>query len=228
MAEHFTSFHILMEPTLDDLTELKRLLGLGSTPYVEALLKAEIQKIEPKFATVKAPEPAKPAAPVRRYQSITSYAFSDSKKTAEIMIREIRSLEQAKIEFEPQKNGFSIAVIREEQNLPNLKLVVSPIKEIVPADSTYKIRRETLTVILAKKKEETWMKLKDTSLTPKKEEKKKPEDDVDAKENPNAALMNMMKKLYDEGDDEMKRTISKAMWEAQHKKPEDEEKKDKK
>jgi calcyclin binding protein len=30
--------------------------------------------------------------------------------------------------------------------------------------------------------------------------------------------MDMMKKMYDEGDDEMKRTMSKAWWEAQHKK----------
>lgn len=226
MAEHFSHF-LKMEPTLNDLTELKRLLALGSTPYVEALLKAEIEKIEPKFAAKQEEkkEEAKPAGPVRRYQSITSYAFSDSKDKAEIMIREIRGLEQAKIEFEPVENGFSIAVIREEQNLPNLKLVVSPTKPIKPEESKYKVRRETLTVILAKKKEETWMKLKDTSAPVTKEDKKKKEEEeIDAKENPNAALMSMMKKMYDEGDDEMKRTISKAMWEAQHKKPEDEKK----
>jgi hypothetical protein len=33
-----------------------------------------------------------------------------------------------------------------------------------------------------------------------------------------------MKKMYDEGDDEMKRTIIKVMWEAQHKSKEELEK----
>lgn len=35
---------------------------------------------------------------------------------------------------------------------------------------------------------------------------------------PQAGLMNMMKKMYDEGDDEMKRSIRKAWHESQSKK----------
>jgi len=38
------------------------------------------------------------------------------------------------------------------------------------------------------------------------------------KDDPSAGLMNMMKKMYDEGDDEMKRTIAKAWTEGQEKK----------
>ena len=43
-------------------------------------------------------------------------------------------------------------------------------------------------------------------------EEKKPnfKDDKAMKDNPNAAMMNMMKKLYDEGDDDMKRMMNKA------------------
>jgi len=49
---------------------------------------------------------------------------------------------------------------------------------------------------------------------------KKKSDDVkfDDKADPSAGLMNMMKKMYDEGDDEMKRTIAKAWTEGQEKK----------
>ena len=36
-------------------------------------------------------------------------------------------------------------------------------------------------------------------------------------EDPGTGLMKMMKKMYDEGDDEMKRTISKAWCESQEK-----------
>ncbi|KAF7635822.1 hypothetical protein Mgra_00004734 [Meloidogyne graminicola] len=40
----------------------------------------------------------------------------------------------------------------------------------------------------------------------------------DKEEDPQASLMNMMKQMYDEGDDEMKRTIRKSWYEAQNKK----------
>ena len=37
---------------------------------------------------------------------------------------------------------------------------------------------------------------------------------------PSKGLMNMMKKMYDEGDDDMKRTIAKAWTESRDKNPE--------
>ena len=43
----------------------------------------------------------------------------------------------------------------------------------------------------------------------------KPETD---ESDPQAGLMNMMKKMYDDGDDDMKRTIAKAWTESQDKK----------
>ena len=39
----------------------------------------------------------------------------------------------------------------------------------------------------------------------------------DASKDPSAGLMDMMKKMYDEGDDEMKRTINKAWSESRSK-----------
>jgi calcyclin binding protein len=77
------------------------------------------------------------------------------------------------------------------------------------------VKGKTLTIVLDKKKKTTWTKLKKGAL-----DKKKPPT-PEEKEDPNASLMNLMKKMYDEGDDEMKRTIQKAMWEAQNKKEED-------
>lgn len=41
---------------------------------------------------------------------------------------------------------------------------------------------------------------------------------LDKEADPQAGLMNMMKKMYEEGDEEMKRTIAKAWTESQDKK----------
>ena len=43
-------------------------------------------------------------------------------------------------------------------------------------------------------------------------------DDLKKDADPQASLMNMMKKMYDEGDEETKRSMKKAWFEAQNKK----------
>ena len=212
--------------THNDLQELKRILAAGSTPYVEALIKNEIAKVEAALGvnTEKNVQTEAPKAPTPKkiYETISKYAFSDSTKKATVIIKDIRGLEQAEITFEPKERECVICVNREKQNMSNLKLTISPLyKKIKPEESKYTKHGETLTLHLIKKKETSWMKLKKSALDMKKP-KSTPGKDDKSKESPDTALMDMMKKMYDEGDDEMKRTISKAMWEAQHKKPEEE------
>lgn len=210
----------IMEPTIADLKDLRRILASGTTPYVEALIRAEITKLEAKFPEEK-PAPSKPAPPKVVYRAIDSYAFSDSNDFAKIIVREIKGLEQAQINLEARDHGFTITIDRSKDSLPNMKLTIEPLyKKILPADSNYRVKGETLTINLAKKKKTSWMKLKKGNFDTK---KSKEESKAKAKEDPNNALMDMMKKMYDEGDDEMKRTIQKAMWEAQHKKPDEKE-----
>jgi calcyclin binding protein len=66
------------------------------------------------------------------------------------------------------------------------------------------VNSNTVVLKLAKKKKNSrW-----ADLVPK-DEKFKPEA-IKKNEDPNASLMNMMKKMYEEGDDNMKRTIAEA------------------
>merc|ERR1719244_1773010 len=60
----------------------------------------------------------------------------------------------------------------------------------------------------------TWKGLTVMS-TPKKEEPEVPKMDKD--EDPSAGIMSMMKKMYEDGDDDMKRTIAKAWTESRDK-----------
>jgi calcyclin binding protein len=219
-----------MEPTSEDLRELKKILSHGTTPYVEKLLKEEINRIEVKISQQSQPEPAptpeqkpKESFSTIKFQAIESYAFSNEDNEAKIIIRNIENLTESKIVFDPQAHSFAIAVMRND--LPNLKLTVGPLfKKIIPKESKYIAQNKTLTVILKKSKKQTWTKLKKSPLDKKKDKKDENEKKVE-KEDPNASIMNLMKKMYDEGDDEMKRTISKAMWEAQHKKSDEKDNK---
>lgn len=70
-------------------------------------------------------------------------------------------------------------------------------------------------IFLAKQKQVKWEAV---TLEEKRiKESKAPKLDSSKSDDPNASMMNMMKQLYDEGDDEMKRTIAKAFVESRNK-----------
>ncbi|KAH9426730.1 calcyclin-binding protein [Dermatophagoides pteronyssinus] len=71
-----------------------------------------------------------------------------------------------------------------------------------------------LVITLHKVKSEHWSSLQSTTGTTPKLMDDKPEIDSD---DPQKSLMNLMKKMYDDGDDDMKRTIAKSWYESQNK-----------
>lgn len=85
-------------------------------------------------------------------------------------------------------------------------------------ESFYKFTKQHLVMNLKKKKEERWPNLQQVKS-------KTPADDKDDflgdGGDPGSALINLMKKMYNEGDDDMKRTIAKSWHEAQTKKNSD-------
>ncbi|KAL3660003.1 hypothetical protein V7S43_014928 [Phytophthora oleae] len=82
-------------------------------------------------------------------------------------------------------------------------------KEIDPAKSSFRVKKNRVTLSLYKAdKDSTWMNL--TAKNPSKSAKPDTSD-------PSAGIMDMMKNMYAEGDDEMKRTIAKAWTESRDK-----------
>lgn len=87
------------------------------------------------------------------------------------------------------------------------------LEEIQPSESYYKVKSDMVLVMLRKDNSKTWAYV--TQEESKAKDSKKPK--VDENADPNESLMNMMKQMYEEGDDEMKRTISKAWSESRNK-----------
>ena len=85
-------------------------------------------------------------------------------------------------------------------------------KDIKGARTTVKSNGFSLT--LKKKDKGHW-----DSLTPKKSVLKKEEDEEAKDSEPGDSLMKMMKNLYEEGDDDMKRTIAEAWSKSKDKSP---------
>jgi len=89
--------------------------------------------------------------------------------------------------------------------------------KIIPADSYYKLKSDSVLLMLKKAEErKTWPYV--TEREGREDKKKKSKMDMDTKnKDPNEGLMDLMKKMYDEGDDEMKRTITKSWSESRNK-----------
>jgi calcyclin binding protein len=79
-------------------------------------------------------------------------------------------------------------------------------KDINPSTSKFIVKRDKVVVKLAKAKQEFW-----SNLTSKKSKEKKESEQKD----PSAGLMDMMKDMYNDGDENMKRIIGEAMMKAQ-------------
>lgn len=86
----------------------------------------------------------------------------------------------------------------------NLRLTLPKLHaKIKPEQSTWSARGDYIVLKLRKAQGGHWTDLKHVA-------KFNPTKGMDAKEDPQTGLFNMMKRMYEEGDDNMKRTISEA------------------
>ncbi|GAB9469530.1 Calcyclin-binding protein cacybp [Globisporangium polare] len=106
------------------------------------------------------------------------------------------------------KSSFDLKILGlHEKNYRLVKTYLD--KDIVPAKSSFRVKKNRVTISLWKAdKNHSWMNL--TEKSPGKSLKTNTTD-------PAAGIMDMMKNMYDEGDEEMKRTIAKAWTESQQK-----------
>ncbi|CAI5732894.1 unnamed protein product [Hyaloperonospora brassicae] len=106
------------------------------------------------------------------------------------------------------KTSFDLKILG--LNGKNYRLFKQPLdKEIDPTKSSFRVKKNRVAISLHKvDKNAMW-----TNLTAKNPLKTSKPDTSD----PSASIMDMMKNMYDEGDDEMKSTISKAWYESRNK-----------
>lgn len=111
------------------------------------------------------------------------------------------------IDCEFNDNSFDLRILN--FNGKNWRLKIAPLNNLIdPAASKIKVKSNSITLELVKAKSKHWddLKEKKSVLGGGPAAKKGGEDEKD----PGASLMNMMKDLYDNGDDQMKRTIAES------------------
>jgi len=213
-----------------DVAELESVLSTVNRPNVRMMIADSINTLKHKIkqindtmeAAAGGPKEQKSANPKQNLYTvkISNYGWDESQKFVKVYVSlpNIGGLtqEQIKCEFTGQSFRCFVHNHNEKNHLLELPKLAG---NIVPATSTCRLKSANIIISLKKEKEGTnWGNLTEVA---KKEKEKKDMDlgskkDMDTSD-PSAGIMNLMKKMYDEGDDEMKRTIKKTWYESQQK-----------
>lgn len=197
-------------------TRVKDLLGLDKRKLETELIQKEdrLKKIKENESNATGDNTTKTSRSGPYAVTITTYAWDQSDKYMKLYVtlKDVHSLSKDQITC--QFTNKSIKLNVSDLNGKNHQLYIANLMEnILPADSYHKVKTDTVLVMLKKDAAKTWAYV--TKQESKAKESKKPK--VDESADPNDSLMTMMKQMYDEGDDEMKRTITKAWSESRNK-----------
>lgn len=215
-----------IEELEQDIAELRALQAGAQRSRVQQVLLVELRKLETELLREKErlgsatggasaiPQAAQPRSTVFTTK-ITDYAWDQSDKFVKLYVtlsgvHEIPS-ENVKSVFGTRRLELTVnALAGKNHSL----LITNLMNDVLPESSYHKVKTDMVVVFLRKANTANWSHI--TELEKKAKEPKVPKPEVDGGD-PSASLMNMMKQMYDEGDDEMKRTIAKAWTEARDK-----------
>uniref|UniRef100_A0A2R8MYD5 Calcyclin-binding protein n=1 Tax=Callithrix jacchus TaxID=9483 RepID=A0A2R8MYD5_CALJA len=200
-----------------DLEEVKVLLEKATRKRICDALTAEISKIETeiknkmqqksqkKAELLDNEKPAAVVAPITTSYTvkISNYGWDQPDKFVKIYIT-LTGVHQRSFDLVVRNlNGKSYSVI-----------VNNLLKPISVEGSSKKVKTDTVLILCRKKVENTrW----DYLTQVEKECKEKDKPSYDTETDPSEGLMNVLKKIYDGGDDDTKRTINKAWVESRQK-----------
>ncbi|XP_061696099.1 calcyclin-binding protein [Syngnathoides biaculeatus] len=206
-----------------DLLELGSLLEKAERKRVQELLKQEQKKVEKDIADKRQQkeqqarrqaEPS-PSSKATYTVKITNYAWDQSEKFVKmyLTLKNVHKIPAEKVEVNFSERSFSV-LVKELDGKNHQMTVLNLLYPIDDQNSTTKIKTDMVVIMCKKQATKNWECL--TTVDKQSKEKDKPK--VDDNADPSNGLMNMLKKIYSEGDDEMKRTINKAWSESQEKK----------
>lgn len=210
-----------------DVEELKKFEGMAERETVKAKLtvlrsqfQQELSVLKERKAQTSNTTTAPTKAPTKTKvftKKITTYAWDQSDKFVKIFVSGLEGVgDIPKEDVQLTHNGSHYCL-----NILNLKKsnyrfdVPKLAKEVVTP--TLKIKRDEIVIMLKKASSGKW-----ETLTEREKNEKYKKDDIKfdkgkETDDPSKGIMDLMKKMYDDGDDEMKRTIAKAWTESRDK-----------
>ncbi|KAK6484231.1 calcyclin-binding protein [Huso huso] len=146
---------------------------------------------------------------------INNYGWDQSDKFVKIYItlNGVHKIPADNIQTNFTERSFEVLV--KDLEGKNYQMNINNLLSAIDAEESFrKVKTDMVLVMCKKKTQQKWEFL--TQVEKKTNDKKKPSADT-ADTDPSDGLMNILKKMYDEGNDEMKRTINKAWTESREK-----------
>ncbi|XP_075505351.1 uncharacterized protein LOC142542551 [Primulina tabacum] len=212
------------EDLLLDLEELKQLQSIAKRPRVLSIISSGILYLE-KLSTEAAAEPSShtptpvsavhmptpipnlPMAasnPTLNYATLSSFSWDQDSDQLKIYIS-LEGVDKEKTESDFKPMSFDVKF--HDVQGKNYRCAVPKLnKEIVPEKCKLIVKPKRVVISLIKASKGNWLDLhfKDDKLKP----------NLDKGSDPMAGIMDLMKNMYEDGDEEMKRTIAKAWTDA--------------
>ncbi|KAE9607307.1 hypothetical protein Lal_00026388 [Lupinus albus] len=198
-----------------DLEELRHLQGIAKRSRTLSLLSSEIRNLEKLSSEASsAPTPQIPApistgtrvpnAPALNYATLASFSWDQDSDKVKIYVS-LEGVDESKIESEFKPISFDVKF--HDVQGKNYRCAIPKLnKEIVPEKCKILVKSKRVVITLIKASKGNWLDLHF------KEDKVKP--GLDKEKDPMAGIMDLMKNMYEEGDEEMKKTIAKAWTDA--------------
>lgn len=199
-----------------DLEELRHLQSIAKRPCVVSLISSEIRDLENKLSkesvATSVPQPTPVplvtqvvSTPSVSYTTLPSFSWDQDSDKVKIYLF-LEGVQEEKVEkaFNPTSFDLKFHDVQSKNYhfaIPKLN------KEIVPEKCKLIVKPTRVTIVLVKASKGNWLDLQykeDKLLKPK----------LDEEKDPMAGIMDLMKNMYEEGDEEMKKTIAKAWTEA--------------
>merc|ERR1739838_32506 len=201
-----------------DLLDISRLVNLSQSENVKKVLLAEKSKLEESIKELKVNEPEPEKEKVLPTITLKTYAWDQSDKFVKIYLTKsldvIKSIPSGNIKLSSAESQHSVVI----SNLNGKNYQFSTPKLLHEVSSfTFRVKQKMLVLMLKKSKVQNWKYLSERDSLDKADKANDMDKKTGAEADPSASVMNMMKKMYDDGDDDMKRTIAKAWTEARTK-----------
>ncbi|XP_058877688.1 calcyclin-binding protein-like [Acipenser ruthenus] len=145
---------------------------------------------------------------------INNYGWDQSDKFVKIYItlNGVHKIPADNIQTNFTERSFEVLV--KDLEGKHYQMNINNLLSTIDAQESFRKVKTDMVLVMCKKKTQQKLDFL-TQVEKKMNDKKRPSSDADT--DPNDGLMNILKKMYDEGNDEMKRTINKAWTESREK-----------
>lgn len=209
-----------------DIEELSSLLEQARRQRIKDVLTLELRRLQTELAKIleenkdASIKPTNPSLNTNKkcYEvKLNNYGWDQTHTAVKIYItlKDVHQLPKEAITCDFSEKTLNLHVFGLDNR--NYHLPINNLcAEIDTEKSNFKVKTDMIVVSLVKKVAKDWSHV--TSVEKRIKEAKSPSmPDMGEESDPGASLMNLMKKMYQDGDDEMKKTIAKAWTESQEK-----------